>query len=219
MSEVQGSKLDLDGHNDAAALKELVHQGEVCLSDTVRLAIAADSRATTFCGIFGAGGVALLAAAAANFASQHGERAFITAAVVAGLLFIFASAVAAFAARPTDFFAGGDEPRRIATVTDALAQLRYIAIDLQMRIDKNRTALERSAARTLRALYLAGTAVLGGAIGTPELSGLDRAFPLIGSVLGRLRFDRVNSKLDKRASGCRPRAYLILRSGQLIAPS
>jgi hypothetical protein len=36
--------------------------------------------------------------------------------------------------------------------------------------------------------------------GTAELSGLDRAFPLIGSVLGRFRFDRVIflNKVDKR---------------------
>jgi hypothetical protein len=48
--------LDLSAHNDEVVLKELVHQGEVCLSDTVRLAIAADSRAATLCGIFGAAG-------------------------------------------------------------------------------------------------------------------------------------------------------------------
>lgn len=164
MSEPHGSELELSAHNDATVLKELVHQGEVCLSDTVRLAIAADSRATTLCGIFGAAGVALLAAAAANFSSQHSERAFIAAALVAGILFIFASAVAAFAARPADFHVGGDQPQRLANVTDALSQLRYIAIDFQMRIDKNRAAMELSAARTNRALYLAGSAVLGGAI-------------------------------------------------------
>jgi hypothetical protein len=164
MSETQGDTVDLSAHNDPNVLKELVHQGEVCLSDTVRLAIAADSRATTFCGIFGAAGVALLAAAAANFASQHGESAFIAGAFAAGLLFIVASVVAAFAARPTDFFAGGDQPGRLANVLEPLSQLRYIAIDFQMRIDKNRAAMERSAVRTNRSLYLAGSAVLGGAI-------------------------------------------------------
>jgi hypothetical protein len=164
MSETQGDAVDLSAHSDPSVLKELVHQGEVCLSDTVRLAIAADSRATTFCGIFGAAGVALLAAAAANFASQHGESAFIAAAIVAGFLFIVASLFAAFAARPTDFFAGGDQPRRLANVTDSVAQLRYIAIDIQMRIDKNRTAMERSATRTNRALYIAGSAILAGAV-------------------------------------------------------
>jgi hypothetical protein len=163
MSAVQGSKLDLDAHKDGDVLKELVHQGEVCLSDTVRLAIAADARATTLCGIFGAAGVALLAAAAANFASPHGEGAFIVAAIVAGVLFIFASALAAFAARPADFFAGGDEPRRLANVTDALSQLRYIATDFQMRIDANRVAMGRSATRVTLALCVAGLAIIGAA--------------------------------------------------------
>jgi hypothetical protein len=164
MTEIRGNTVDLSAHNDAGVLKELVHQGEVCLSDTVRLAIAADARANTLCGIFGAAGVALLAAAAANFASQHGERAFVVATTVAGSLFIFASAVAAFAARPIDFFAGGDQPRRLANVMETLPQLQHIAADFQMRIDKNRAAMERSAARTMWALYLAGTAVLGGVV-------------------------------------------------------
>lgn len=164
MSESQGSTVDLSAHNDASVLRELVHQGEICLSDTVRLAIAADARANTLCGIFGAAGVALLAAAAANFSSQHGERAFMTAAIVAALLFICASGLAAFAARPTNFFAGGDQPRRLMSVTDPIAQLRYIATDFQMRIDANRVAMERSAARVNSALGVARLAIVSAAV-------------------------------------------------------
>src|SRR6202051_1359486 len=164
MSESQGDMVDLSAHNDVVVLKEWVHQGEVCLSDTVRLAIAADARANTLCGIFGAAGVALLAAAAANFASQHGERPFIVAAVVGAVLFIGASALAAYAARRADVFAGGDEPRRLASVTDPLSQLRYIASDFQMRIDRNRAAMKRSAARVNLALIVALLAVTGAAL-------------------------------------------------------
>jgi hypothetical protein len=144
MSDTQGNKLDLSEHTDPDILKQLVHQGEVCLSDTVRLAIAADGRATTLCGIFGAAGVALMAAAAGNLASQHVEHAFVVAATIAGSLFICASAIAAFASAPADFFVGGDEPRRLAKVTDTLSQLRHIASDFQMRLDANRIAMRRS---------------------------------------------------------------------------
>jgi hypothetical protein len=163
MSEVQDNRLDLDAHSDADVLKELVHQGEVCLSDTVRLAIAADARATSLCGIFGTAGVALLALAAANSASARPAHAFIVAAIVAALLLLIASTVVAMAARPADFFAGGDEPRRLASVTDALSQLRYIASDFQMRIDANRATMKRSAARVNFALAIALLAIVGAA--------------------------------------------------------
>jgi hypothetical protein len=66
------------------------------------------------------------------------EWSLICAAVVAALLFLFASGVAALGGRPIDFYIGGYEPKRLATVTDHLSQLRYIAADIQcelMRIE------------------------------------------------------------------------------------
>jgi hypothetical protein len=106
-------KLDLSAHNEQDVLKELLRQGEACLSETLRIAIAADSRATSLCGIFGAAGVALLAASAANFSGQYPEVALILAAVTAALIFLFASALAATGGRPTDFYIGGYEPSRL----------------------------------------------------------------------------------------------------------
>lgn len=157
-------QLDLSAHNDEHVLKELLRQGEACLSEILRIAIAADSRATTFCGIFGAAGIALLAASATNFSGQHPELAFIFSAVTAAFLFLYASALAATAARPTDFYLGGYEPSLLAPVADHLSQLRYIAADIQVRIDANRTAMKRSAARVNCALWLAGLAIVSGVL-------------------------------------------------------
>lgn len=156
--------LDLSAHNEPDVLHELLRQGEACLSETLRVAIAADSRATSLCGIFGAAGVALMAASAGNFAGSRPEPAFIAAAIMAAILFLCASALAAIGGRPSDFYIGGYEPRRLASVTDHLSQLRYIAADIQMRIDANRCAMRRSAARVNGALALAGLAIATGVV-------------------------------------------------------
>lgn len=51
------------------AIEEILRNGEACLEGTIQLAIAADQRATTMAGIFGAGSVALLAVAATILAA------------------------------------------------------------------------------------------------------------------------------------------------------
>jgi hypothetical protein len=155
---------DLSAHTDLNVLKELLRQGEACLTETLRLAIAADSRATALCGIFGAAGVTLLAASAVNVSGAHPELAIVVAAVAAACLFLCASALAAFGGRPISFYISGYEPRRLATVTDYVSQLRYIAGDIQTRIDANRIAMQRSASRVNGALVLAGLAIATGAL-------------------------------------------------------
>jgi hypothetical protein len=156
--------LDLSSHNDEKVLRELLHQGETCLSEILRLAIAADTRATAFCGVFGAAGVTLLAISAANFSSQHSEWALILSIIVAAILFLCASGLAATAGRPIDFYIGGYEPRRLAPVADHLSQLRFIVTDIQVRIDANSLAMKRSATRVNCAMGLALLAVITGAL-------------------------------------------------------
>ena len=106
----------------------------------------------------------MLAASAANYSGQHPEMAFIAAAVAAAFFFLCGSALAAIGGRPSDFYIGGYEPRRLANVTDHLSQLRHIAADIQSRIDANRTAIRRSAAKVNSAIALAGLAIIVGVL-------------------------------------------------------
>ena len=126
--------------------QELHRQAEACLSGTVQLAIAADQRATTMVGIFGAGSVALLAAIATVLAASSPHKPFIAGAGTMAAFFFAAALTSAMAAAPTDFHVGGYEPKRfVRSASDLLWMLRYAVQDMQDRIDLNRAVLERSA--------------------------------------------------------------------------
>jgi hypothetical protein len=128
------------------SVQELHRQAETCLAGTVPLAIAADQRATTMMGIFGAGAVALLAAIATVLAAATPNVPFIGGAGGTAALLFTAALIAAMAAAPIDFHVGGYEPKRIVRSAGDLAwMLRYAIKDMQDRIDVNREVLERSA--------------------------------------------------------------------------
>jgi hypothetical protein len=130
------------------AVKELHRQAETCLGGTVQLAIAADLRATTMAGIFGAGCVALLAAIATVLASNVPYYPFVGGAASMAFCLFVAALASGMAATPTDFHVGGYEPKLfIPSATDVVWMLRYAIDDMQVRIDLNRTVLERSAGR------------------------------------------------------------------------
>lgn len=133
-----------------AAIKEMHRQGENCLKGTVQLAIAADQRATTLAGVLGGVSAAIMTVAAPLFMSASSNLA-LTCATLAILLFLFIGAgCAAYAAKPSDFYVAGYEPRRIACSAQGdepeLWILRYATEDLQTRIDANRQALECTSA-------------------------------------------------------------------------
>ncbi len=152
-------RIDLSGAS-SETIAELHRQAEVCLSDTLRLATAADQRATTMAGVFGAGSVALVAAAVTIFSAPGHRPALVTAALVAAVILFVASLLSAWAARPTDFFVAGYEPRFLApSATDLTWMLRYATEDLQVRIDANREALESSARLLAIGLWLAMAAL------------------------------------------------------------
>lgn len=155
--------MDWDNVTDES-IREIHRQGQSCLDGTVTLALAADQRATTLCGVFGAGAVALLAAAASVLASDHPRMPLTVAAfVTAGLLFV-ASLCCAYAARPSAFSVGGYEPRfLIVSGADYLWMLRYASDDLQKRITTNRRALDAAACWTKWGMRVAGAAVVIGA--------------------------------------------------------
>jgi hypothetical protein len=132
------------------SVQELHRQAEACLSGTIQLAIAADQRATTMVGVFGAGSVALLAAIATVLAATSPHNSFIAGAGTMAALLFAAALTSGIAAAPTDFHVGGYEPKRFArSASDFVWMLRYAVEDMQDRIEFNRAVLERSA-RLLR---------------------------------------------------------------------
>jgi hypothetical protein len=146
---LMSSAIDLSGVPDES-IRELHKQAETCLAGTVQFAIAADQRATTMAGIFGAGCIALLAAIATVLAATAPYSPFIGGAAGMALLLFAAAITSGMAAIPTDFHVGGYEPKRLAkSASDLIWMLRYALDDMQDRIDVNRSVLERSA-RLLR---------------------------------------------------------------------
>jgi hypothetical protein len=124
---------------------------ELCLQGTVQFGLAVDQRATTLTGILAAGSIALVAATVSlSINNPHHKIALIVsaAAVMAAILFYFGALFCAWAARSADFHVIGYEPRKLAIsmVGDnfELWMQRYLAEDIQVRIDHNRRELEKS---------------------------------------------------------------------------
>lgn len=138
------SNLDCSAVPDSA-IGELHRQGEICLQGTVQLATALDQRATTTSGILGAGALALLTAAAAMSGASRPIVPFIIGATTTAVLLFCGALFCAWAARSTDFFVAGYEPRLLVkSASDENWMLRYAVEDIQMRINANRQALEYS---------------------------------------------------------------------------
>jgi hypothetical protein len=129
-------------------IEEMHRQAEACLAGTIQLALAADARATTLTGILGGGAVALLAAGASIVASGSYDKfhAVLWSALVVAVAWFFGAMSCAWSGRPTEFYIGGYEPRRLAkSATDRVWVLRYATEDLQKRIDANRKTLDHNA--------------------------------------------------------------------------
>jgi len=147
------------------ATDEVLRLGEATLAGTVQLAVAADQRATAMAGIFGAGFVALLAVAAAVVTNERYTPSLFFAALTTAAGLFVAAVYCALAARPSDFFVGGYEPRKIMKSTGNVVWMkRYVCEDVQKRIDANRRSLEKGANSVLTGAVIALLSPLAGAI-------------------------------------------------------
>jgi hypothetical protein len=90
--------------------REIARQGDVRLSALMNLATAADLRATTICGIFGAGSIGIAAAVLAVWASDHRSAALIVSGVILSIGLYAAAILAAIAGAPREFYIGGGSP-------------------------------------------------------------------------------------------------------------
>lgn len=93
--------------------REIARQGEVRLVALMNLATAADLRATTLCGIFGAASIGIGAAILAYLGSDHPEMRLILSGSVAAFSLFIAALVAAVAGAPRDFWIAGGNPDKL----------------------------------------------------------------------------------------------------------
>jgi hypothetical protein len=90
--------------------REIARQGEARLTALVNLGTAADLRATTLCGIFGASAVAIGAAVLAGIASGHSIPALIAGGTIVSTGLFLAAIIVAHAGAPQDFYVAGGNP-------------------------------------------------------------------------------------------------------------
>ena len=149
--------------------REIARQAETRLMAIMQLATAADARATTLCGIFGAGSVGLGAAVLAYLGVEHHASRLIATGTVTAVLLLTASIIAGCAGAPRDFWLAGGMPgalrswawngtqwRSEAEMLDGTAQR------LAEAIDRDRQLLELESRLVISSLYVAGFSVFVG---------------------------------------------------------
>jgi hypothetical protein len=142
--------------------REIVRQGEVRLAALTTLATAADLRATTLCGIFGASAIGIGAATLAYFTTTHTESGLILGGAAAACGLFCAALVAARAGAPSDFWLGGGSPDLLRQWAwnngewrGELEMLEATAQRHAESINKNGTASRGSAKRLVLSLLIA----------------------------------------------------------------
>ena len=94
--------------------REIARQGEVRLGALMTVAIGADTRATTLCGILGATCTAVAAAIFAYLAiGQANKPQLIAAGVMVAALLFLGAIMAAIAASPRDYYVAGGRPQAL----------------------------------------------------------------------------------------------------------
>lgn len=153
--------------------REIARQGEARLAALASLGTASDLRATTLCGIFGAGAVAIGASVLAGIISSH-PPAFplVVSGALAAVGLFLAAIIVGYAAAPRDFYIAGGNPDALrdwswqgtkwcneVEMLDATAQ-RYACS-----IATNRENLERGSRRVRLALWVGfASPTLGAAV-------------------------------------------------------
>jgi hypothetical protein len=150
---------------------ELLRQAEMMVKGTVTVAIGTDSRITTTMSVLGAGGVALLAAAASLIGNKPPDWQLIYAPVVCAIGLLTAAIICAFAIAPTRFLLAGASPQSMLSADAADHQrlgvdehrLRAALIySAQRAITHNMTRAIISGARFELALCVTGAGILAG---------------------------------------------------------
>jgi hypothetical protein len=146
-------------------VREILRLGETYLDSTLKVAIAADQRATALMGIYGAVGVALLVSAATIGTRTQPDVSLIVSLGIVAFLLLVAGLICGRAGRPIDFYISGYEPKKIIkSSSHELWMLRYVCEDVQRRIDSNRQSLEKSSVLIFSSFIISGFAVIAGVV-------------------------------------------------------
>jgi hypothetical protein len=164
MSSRQMTVPSWDGISEPG-MREILRQAEKYLDNSLKVAVAADQRATTLMGIYGAVGVALLVSAATLGTRPEPDLSIIGAITVMAVFLLVAGLLCGLAGKPIDFYVSGYEPEKIVeSSTDQWWLLRYVCEDLQRRIDVNKQILQKSSWFIFGSFAVAGSSVLVGII-------------------------------------------------------
>jgi hypothetical protein len=143
--------------------REFLRQAEMMVKGSVTVALGTDMRAATVMSVFGAGGIALLAAAATLIGTKS-EWLLIVAPVIGAIGLLAAAVLCARAIAPVRFLLPGVRPKTMffGDVTDEKSLSVSLIHSAQRAIDHNMTMIMRSAEWFELSLWVAGAGILGG---------------------------------------------------------
>ena len=157
--------IDWSGVSEAMA-RDIKAQGETFMQCQLQAALAADSRATSMAGLY-------VSLALATFAAGFGywdkteNLSPLIAGLASGVLFIAAAILAAWAARPIDFYFPGNQPSQWfpGRLNDLVPMIGGEAENYDERIAYNDERLGENQVAIRRAFTLAIIAPFAGAMG------------------------------------------------------
>jgi hypothetical protein len=155
--------------------REIVRQGEARLEAIMALTIAAVTRATTLCGVFGAGSIALVAAVLAYLGTEHPIARLLIAGSVTASLLLVASVLAAFAGTSRKYWGAGAIPSELRNWSWSTCGagtrwsteeelLDAVGERLDKAIDKNLRLIRREGFLVNLSLWVALAAVIAGPV-------------------------------------------------------
>jgi len=126
----------------ADAVAEVHRQAELYLTQTLAVATAVDSRASTVASMLIGGSVAIAAALAALIIQPKVEWQFVVPLIVAALGFFLAGALSFYSARSVNFYVAGYRPSKLLQAADSLDDLlKGSCEDIERRILINERCL------------------------------------------------------------------------------
>jgi hypothetical protein len=150
--------------------RELVRQAEVNLGSILTIALAADARANTYCGIFGAAALTMGGAVSANTIADHPFYELTGPGVIVALGLLVSAVICAFAGSSREFrIPGANAALRDWAWTGSQWRTESEILDATIirygeSIETNRTVLAEGGRRVNAALIIALSSFLGGAV-------------------------------------------------------
>lgn len=160
-----GEWIDWSGVTEDMA-RQIAGQGETFLKAQLQAALAADSRATAMAGLYVTLALAVIAAGL-GYWDKTGNSSALWSAALAGGLLVVAAILAAWAARPIEFYYPGNQPGQWfdGRRNDLVTMIGGEAENYDARITYNDERLGENQIAIRRAFGFAIAAPLGGVIG------------------------------------------------------